>query len=777
MMCPRCLQDNPSHATFCLACGVLLRSTSENGPPGAPYAELQRALTEALEQQTATAEILRVISSSPDDIQPVFEVITTNALRLCAASGSGVYLFDGEWIHVAALRDIDPVGTDAVRHAYPIPPSRSGATPRAILTREAVYIRDVLKDPEYKLASTAAAVGYRSIMSVPMLHEGQAIGAITVNAADVAAFSENHMELLQTFADQAVIAIENVRLFKELETRNRDLTEALERQTATSNVLQIISSSPTNVQPVFDAIIRSAVTLCDATFGGLHLFDGEQITLDAHSGLPEEELEVLRTVFPFPMRSNSLIGRAMQDRSPVQIEDVRLMPGYHSPAIQSLARYRTGLAVPMLREGAPIGGLALWRSEVRPFTDRQIELMVTFASQAVIAIENVRLFTELQEKNAALTQAHAQVTETLEQQTATSEILRVISTSPTDAQPVFDTIIQNAVRLLGGFSGVVTRLVGSQLHLGALTSTNPSGDAAQKTLWPKPVREDRSLHGQVISALGPRFVADVESDPSVPPEEVVVARARGYRSIVAVPLVRDARAVGSIAVTRRAAGPFSDSEIALLQTFADQAVIAIENVRLFTELQEKNRALTQAHAQVTESLERQTATSDILRVISSAHTDAQPVFDTIVRSAVRLCKATGAAVFLTDGRMLYEPAHYGGSPEVLAASRARYPRPLDADTTAGIAVLTRSVIHIPDTEGPSATEWMRQSGRLIGFRSVVTVPMLRDGDAVGAILVTRRQPGPFSDTEVALLKTSLIKQSSPSRTCGCSRRWRRGTAS
>src|SRR5215470_5306022 len=202
------------------------------------------------------------------------------------------------------------------------------------------------------------------------------------------------------------------------------------------------------------------------------------------------------------------------------------------------------------------------------------------------------------------------LTEALEQQTATSEILRVISTSPTDAQPVFDTIIQNAVRLLGGFSGVVTRLVGSQLHLGALTSTNPSGDAAQQALWPKLLKEDRSLHGQAISALEPRFVIDVESDPSVPPEEVVVARARGYRSMVAVPLVRDARAVGSITVTRRAPGPFSDSEIELLKTFARQAVIAIENVRLFTELQEKNRALTEAHAQVSESLEQQTATSE-----------------------------------------------------------------------------------------------------------------------------------------------------------------------
>src|SRR5262249_55873635 len=224
-----------------------------------------------------------------------------------------------------------------------------------------------------------------------------------------------------------------------------------------------------------------------------------------------------------------------------------------------------------------------------------------------------------------------------EQQAATAEILRVISSSPTDAQPVFDTIIQSAVRLLDGFSGVITQIVGDQLHLAALTSTNPAGDAAQRALWPKSVKEDAFLHGPVIAALAPRFITDVELDPSVPPVEVAVARARGYRSIVGVPLLRDGRAIGSMSVTRRAPGPFSDRLVALLQTFADQAVIAIENVRLFNETQE--------------ALEQQTATSEILRVIASSPANMQPVFETIVRNAVRLCNGVGAALFRTDGVM------------------------------------------------------------------------------------------------------------------------------
>src|SRR5262249_27229508 len=253
---------------------------------------------------------------------------------------------------------------------------------------------------------------------------------------------------------------------------------------------------------------------------------------------------------------------------------------------QSVARavgFRSQLSVPMLRDGEPVGGIVVARREVGSFTEAEVELLKTFADQAVIAIENVRLFTELQEKNQALTRAHAQVSESLDQQTATSEILQVISSSPTDVQPVFDTIIRSAVRLLGGFSGLVTQIIGDHVHLAALTSTNPSGDAAQKALWPRPVKEDVSVHGQVITSLAPSFITDVESDRSVPPSEVAVARARGWRSIVAVPLLRDGRAIGSLAVTRSAPGAFADGQVVLLQTFANQAVIAIENVRLFTE--------------------------------------------------------------------------------------------------------------------------------------------------------------------------------------------------
>src|SRR5215510_3371839 len=361
----------------------------------------------------------------------------------------------------------------------------------------------------------------------------------------------------------------------------------------------------------------------------------------------------------------------------------------------------------------------------------------------------------IQEPNADLKSEidnlHRLLREAIDQQTATSEILQVMSSTPTDVQPVFDTIVRSATQLCRAAMASVSLSDGRLVYLPANYGSLPDAMAEIRARFPRSLDRE-PVTGRAILTRSVVHVPDVQ-DASVPEFTREAGRVLGYRSVLAVPMLRDGEAVGAINVTRREPGSFADTEVALLKTFADQAVIAIENVRLFTELQDKNRALTAAHAQVTESLEQQTATSEILRVISAVHTDAQPVFDTIVRSAVRLCKAATAAVFLTDGRMLYEPANYGDSPERLAAARARYPRPLDMDTAGGIAVLRRSVVQVPDTENPSAIEWIRQSGRLVGFRSVVTVPMLREGEAIGAILVTRRQPGPFSDTEVELLKT------------------------
>ena len=695
---------------------------------GARVHDLEKRLAEALEQQTATSEILRVISSSPGDIQPVFDAIAANAARLCDAVNGLVIRFDGQLLHLAAHHNVDPERLAAVRQAYPRPPSRGALSGRAILTRAVVHVPDVSKDPEYTLPA-ATTIGYRSVLAVPMMHEGVARGTILVARDVVAPFSDTHIALIQTFADQAVIAIENVRLFNELEGRNRDLTESLERQTATSDILQIISSSPTDVQPVFNAIIRSAVTLCDASFGGLHLFDGEQITLDAHSGLPEEELEVLRTVFPFPIRSNSLVGRTLLERSPVQVEDVRAIPGYHSTAIQSLARYRTGLGIPMLREGAPIGGLVLWRSQVRPFTDRQIELIMTFASQAVIAIENVRLFKELKARNRDLT--------------ATSEILRVISGSPTNVEPVFDTIVRSAVSLCDGLFSALFQFDGERLHLVAHHNFTPEALEAAHGVYPaRPSRGQGSTRAILEGAVV--HIPDVEVDAEY--QTLGVARVIGWRSGLFVPMLREGAPIGVIMVARAEAGAFSNNEIELLKTFADQAVIAIENVRLFTELQARTGELTQ-------SVEKLTALGEVSRAVSST-LDVETVLDTIVSRASQLAGAAGCSIFEYDAATeqfeLRATHNYGAA--FVAALRAVPLR--KGEGLMGRAAEMREPIQVPDITQPGTYQSsVRDTLIRFGYRALLSVPLLREDQIIGSLSFNRKAPGEFSPEVVDVLKT------------------------
>jgi two-component system NtrC family sensor kinase len=701
----------------------------------------QAQVTEALEQQTATSEILRIISSSPTDVQPVFDAIAKSIVRLCGSLFSAVYTLNGESMRLVAHHNFAPATLKAMEAMFPARPGRETAAGRAILDRAIVQIEDVLSDPDYGKELQATA-GWRSTFAVPMRREGMPIGAIAAGWAEPGPASTSNVALLKTFADQAVIAVENVRLFNELRTSNRELTTALDTQTATSDILRVISRSQTDVQPVFDAIVQSAVRLLRSGGGVLTRKVGDQIELGALVSDEDAAAEAaLRAVFPLHLQSAGIHAAAIRTCVPVNIPDAHTDPrlGESGRTHARVRGYQSIAVVPLLRQDEAVGTVAVSRTEPGGFTDDEIALLKTFADQAVIAIENVRLFTELQAKNT-------QLTESLERQNATGEILRVISSSPADILPVLDAVATSSARLCEALDATILLRDGDAVvprtHSGSLGA--PFGQRQRITrdwVTGRAILEGRTIH-----------VPDLlQSDEF--PEGRQLALRYGHRATLVVPLLREGIALGAILVRRREPFPFSDKQIVLLQTFADQAAIAIENVRLFTELQEKNRALTKANTQVTEALERQTATSEILRVISSAHIDPQPVFDAIVRNAARLCHAGNAAVFLTDGRMVYEPANLGGSAEARAATRARFPRPVGMDSTAGIAILTRSVFHVPDVDDPSVLEHTRQSGRLIGFRSVVTVPMLREGEAVGAILVARPEPGRFSDAEVALLQT------------------------
>jgi signal transduction histidine kinase len=363
-------------------------------------------VTESHEQQTATSEILRVISASPTDVQPVFDLIARNAVRLCEGQFSAVFRFDGELVHMVAYHGQTSGGARLLQTQYPMAPDPRRTSSRAILTRMVVHVPDLREDSLYP-PSHIKETGWHAILAVPLIREGQAVGSINVGRLQPGPFSPGQIALLQTFADQAVIAIENVRLFRELQTSNGELTAALDTQTATSDILRVISRSQTDAQPVFETIVRNAVRLCGAIQGGVYRFDGELVHAIAHEGFTLQQLEDWRRNFPRPVTAPGTINLAIRTRTVVRIDDIEADPSMMSTGTVANLRSRgsrSTLAVPMIRQGDIIGAIALAHRDVAAFSNAHVELLKTFADQAVIAIENVRLFTELQERNREVEQ-------------------------------------------------------------------------------------------------------------------------------------------------------------------------------------------------------------------------------------------------------------------------------------------------------------------------------------------------------------------------------------
>jgi signal transduction histidine kinase len=524
---------------------------------------------EALDQQTAISEILRVISSSPTDVQPVLDAVTERAAQLCDAPAARLLLAHGDELRpMAAYRSADW----APGLASAVPFSRTAIVGRAALDRITIHHADVvpLLDTEYPHArENILSGGIRAVLAVPLLREDEGYGGIAVFRPEPRPFTAEQIALVETFARQAAIAIDNVRLFNETK-------EALEQQTATAEVLKTISRSTFDLEQVLQMLIETATRLCDAPRGFIFRSEGGVYHLAVDHNAPPA-FKAWRSSNPIVPDRSTLVGRVALERRAVQIMDARSDPEYGSPNSLALGGNRTMLGVPLLREGEPIGAIAMWRDEVRAFSDKQIELVTTFADQAVIAIENVRLFNETKDA--------------LEQQTAISEILRVISRSPTDVRPVLDAIAERAARLCDASSASMFLIDGSDLR--HLASQGPVAEPVSH-LESFPI-DRNSISGRAILDRKTVQIDDLSSVAAEYPRSADIARRYNHRTVVVMPLFGETEPFGTIVLRRQDVRAFSDRELSLMRTFGDQAAIALQNARLFREIQDKSRQLEVAN--------------------------------------------------------------------------------------------------------------------------------------------------------------------------------------
>jgi len=657
-------------------------------------ARLINETREALERQTATAEVLQVINSSPGDLAPVFDAMLERAMQLCEAAFGGLWTFEHDRYVAVAMRNVPTACADFFAKTTAIP--GPGTAPYRFLYGERLaHEIDLASTEPYKAADPARRAlvdlgGARTALQVPLRKEDHVLGVITIYRQEIRPFSDKQIALLENFAAQAVIAMENARLLTETH-------EALEQQTATAEVLQVINSSPGDLAPVFQAMLQNAHALCEASFGALMTYDGELFHAVAHQGTPAPFREFLASgIHPGPRNP---FGRMVEGAALSHIHDLSEVatqyPGEALPrAAVDLGGIRTFLIVPLRKDTELLGAITAYRQEVRPFTDKQIALLQNFAAQPVIAMENARLINETREA--------------LEQQTATAEVLEVINSSPGDLTPVFDAILEKAHTLCGAAHGSLQLYDSENLH--AVTTHAVSDKFAE------------ILRQGYRAADSPASRALIEGEPFIQISDCAeidhpvfrsAAELSGIRTVVFVPLRRDDAFLGLISAARLEVRPFTDKQIALLQNFAAQAVISMENARLITETRE--------------ALEQQTATAEILQVTNSSPGDLAPVFDAILEKAHTLCGATLGSLFLFDGELSRAAATHG------------YPDDLAQRLRQGVILSSvpqllegARCVHNPDlrlVENPTAGA---VSGRG-GVRTNLMLPLRKDGRLLGTI--------------------------------------------
>jgi two-component system NtrC family sensor kinase len=702
--------------------------------------------SERTEHQAATIDVLRAMSASPGDPQPVFNLIVHHARELCGGFAAGLLEYDGQQVHFRSHSG----GTTSAEVAeysglFPMTPTSESIPCRAILERKVIHIRDMAVEPGLHPVVQHLALRFRSNVAVPLMRDSTPIGAIFLNAVATGGFSDSQIELLQTFAEQAVIAIGSAETYRALQERtaalaerNSEYSERIAHQSATIDVLKEMSASPGDPRPVFDQIVRRAQGLCNSTNAVLFEYDGEMVHCRAmtSSASSRDELDAYMARFPMPLQRdpNHIHNAAILEGRIVHVRDTTVEEGV-SPAAQALG-VQSGIAIPLIRDDAAVGCIVLANYETGGYSDTQIELLKTFAEQAVIAMRGAETFRALQTRTSDL-----QVS--LEYQTATSDVLQVISRSTFDLQPVLDTVAATAARLCDAEQAAIGRREGDKWGMAANFGFPFEYEAYYKERGLVSFAPDTVSAGARVAREG--RIVHIDDAAAVPGYPEVLLRLGKHRTILGVPLLREGEAIGTILLARQRVEPFTNRQIELVSTFADQAVIAIENTRLINEQQE--------------ALEQQTAIADVLRAINATPGELAPVFDVIGEKAIKLCDAAAGALMLPDGDR-FKAVALGGVPEAYAefcrnspAYGRLHPGSLQARMLAGEDVVHIKDITDVDEYAPANTPSARALAELGGGRTLLGVALRKDDKFFGMITIFRQAVRPFSDRQVVLLQS------------------------